>query len=79
MTCPKCRSKKAGYRVVDSRDGKRQRYRRLECKRCLHRWSTYELPVNVLNEMRRIRSLQAELSLRYKALESCLSSLDPNI
>lgn len=43
MKCPKCRYEKS--RVIDKRNNGKEDsiYRRRECTKCGHRWTTYEI------------------------------------
>ena len=45
MQCPKCQS---ATRVLETRQGRHGTRRRRECRKCGHRFSTYELPLVAL-------------------------------
>ncbi len=51
MKCPKCQSN--NEKVIDSRDthGDWTRRRRRVCISCNHRWTTTEIPTEMVNEL----------------------------
>lgn len=49
--CPSCQS--ASVKVIDSRVSGSGCRRRRECGICAHRWTTYELPTEILEAMQR--------------------------
>lgn len=60
MTCPHCGCGRV--RTVDSRPYGAQVLRRKECRSCLERFSTLEIPVE---EYKDLKSKATELKLRY--------------
>ena len=59
VDCPLCT---ASSRVIDSRPHTHGAvYRRRECDRCRHRWTTYEVLERAYKRMQRVEAVVAEL------------------
>lgn len=62
VDCPLCT---ASSRVIDSRPHSNGAvYRRRECDRCRHRWTTYEVLERAYKRMQRVDAVVAELAER---------------
>jgi transcriptional regulator NrdR family protein len=53
--CPKCQSTS---RVIDSRQNYEHTYRRRECNKCAHTWTTYEIHSDQFDKISKYNQLQ---------------------
>jgi len=53
--CPKCLSTS---RVIDSRQNNEHTYRRRECNKCAHTWTTYEIHADEFDKISKYNHLK---------------------
>jgi transcriptional regulator NrdR family protein len=56
--CPKCLSTS---RVTDSRQNNEHTYRRRECNKCFHTWTTYEIHADEFDKVSKYNNLKTIL------------------
>ena len=54
MICPVCTHDEIA--ILETREGRRRR----ECKRCCHRWTTYEISAQRLDKLERLEQAVAQ-------------------
>lgn len=72
MLCPKCNS--ALLKCVDSRPSKEATRRRKVCVKCGHKFSTYEIGVERVKELKLKEALLADLLAFYHKTEEKLEA-----
>ena len=76
MTCKECGG---DSRIVDKRPAGEDVYRRRQCVKCGHRWTTYESREYSISQIRTLRSVQDDFTVMKDAIEHAVKKIESAI